>query len=83
MKVWFFAALVATALVCGSQANLEDITDDDLKKLIGAEKYVVALFCKYFTNNLFKSESLAKHESEIEHGAVNLLLQFMYVRFCA
>lgn len=45
MKVWFFAALVATALVCGSQANLEDITDDELKKLIGAEKYVVALFC--------------------------------------
>ena len=48
MKAWLLAVLVAAAaLICGCQANLEGITDEDLKKLVLAEKYVVVLFCEF------------------------------------
>ena len=50
MKVWLLAVLAAAALICGCQANLEGITDDDLKKLVLAEKYVVVLFCEFDNN---------------------------------
>ena len=47
MKAWLPAVLAAAALICGCQANLEGITDEDLKKLVLAEKYVVVLFCEF------------------------------------
>ena len=48
MRIWNLIFLLALgALLNFCQAELEGITDDDLKKLIVNEKYVVVLFCEY------------------------------------
>jgi len=45
LRILLPSLLLAAAFVGLCQANLEDITDDDLRKLVGTEKYVVVLFC--------------------------------------
>ena len=48
MRIWNLSFLLALgALINFCQAELEGITDEDLKKLVVNEKYVVVLFCEY------------------------------------
>jgi len=60
MRIWNLSFLLALgALINFCQAELEGITDEDLKKLVVNEKYVVVLFCGK------SSEACEDYESEL------------------
>ena len=78
MRIWNLSFLLALgALINFCQAELEGITDEDLKKLVVNEKYVVVLFCEYKLRVVQFLWAATLHNYVVSYGVLRFKKQFL------